>query len=140
MILPLPLGSSGFPPLSLGPAKKNCHSEPACHQAGGARNRGLISGLPSMAERGKISRACNRVFRRNHGFLHISVYDRGRQGANPVIQFSVPSRLLTLMSQQFHISKVESDGSVRLIEQASSLERATDRVKKLAAFSPGEYL
>ena len=57
-----------------------------------------------------------------------------------MIQFSVPSRLLTLMSQQFHISKVESDGSVRLIEQASSLERASDRVKKLAAFSPGEYL
>ena len=44
------------------------------------------------------------------------------------------------MSQQFHISKVESDGSLRLIEQADDLERARDRVKKLSAFSPGEYV
>ena len=44
------------------------------------------------------------------------------------------------MSQQFHISKVESDGGLRLIEQADDLERARDRVKKLAAFSPGEYV
>ena len=44
------------------------------------------------------------------------------------------------MSQQFHICKVESDGSLRLIEQAEDLERARDRVKKLAAFSPGEYV
>ncbi len=45
-----------------------------------------------------------------------------------------------LMSQQFHISKVESDGNIRLIEQADDLERARERVKKLAAFSPGEYV
>jgi hypothetical protein len=44
------------------------------------------------------------------------------------------------MSQQFHISKVESDGSIRLIEQADDVERARDRVNKLAAFSPGEYI
>ena len=44
------------------------------------------------------------------------------------------------MSQQFHICKVESDGSLRLIEQADDLERARDRVKKLSAFSPGEYV
>ena len=44
------------------------------------------------------------------------------------------------MSQQFHISKVESDGSLRLIEQADDLERARERVKKLSAFSPGEYI
>ena len=44
------------------------------------------------------------------------------------------------MSQQFHISKVESDGSLRLIEQADDLDRARARVKKLAAFSPGEYV
>lgn len=44
------------------------------------------------------------------------------------------------MSQQFHISKVEGDGSLRLIEQADDLERARDRVKKLSAFSPGEYV
>ncbi|HKW31561.1 MAG TPA: hypothetical protein VJN92_01050 [Candidatus Acidoferrum sp.] len=44
------------------------------------------------------------------------------------------------MSQQFRISKVESDGTVRLIEQADDLERARDRVKKLGAFSPGEYV
>ena len=44
------------------------------------------------------------------------------------------------MSQQFHISKVESDGSRRLIEQADNLERAKARVKKLAAFSRGEYV
>lgn len=44
------------------------------------------------------------------------------------------------MSQQFQISKVESDGSLRLIEQADGLERARARVKKLSAFSPGEYV
>jgi len=44
------------------------------------------------------------------------------------------------MSQQFHISKVESDGNTRLIEQADDMERARDRVKKLSAFSPGEYV
>jgi hypothetical protein len=44
------------------------------------------------------------------------------------------------MSQQFQICKVESDGSLRLIEQADDLERSRDRVKKLAAFSPGEYV
>jgi hypothetical protein len=44
------------------------------------------------------------------------------------------------MSQQFHISKVETDGTLRLIEQAEDLERARDRVKKLSAFSPGEYV
>ena len=44
------------------------------------------------------------------------------------------------MSQQFHICKVENDGSLRLIEQADDLERAHDRVKKLSAFSPGEYV
>src|SRR5215467_13520637 len=43
------------------------------------------------------------------------------------------------MSQQFRICKVES-GSFRLIEQAEDLERAKDRVKKLSAFSPGEYI
>jgi len=47
---------------------------------------------------------------------------------------------LTPMSQQFHISKVENGSSLRLIEQADDLERARDRVKKLSAFSPGEYL
>lgn len=44
------------------------------------------------------------------------------------------------MSQQFYISKVESEGSLRLIEQADDLDRARDRVKKLSAFSPGEYV
>ena len=44
------------------------------------------------------------------------------------------------MSQQFHICKAESNGSFRLIEEASDLERARARVKKLAAFSPGEYI
>ena len=44
------------------------------------------------------------------------------------------------MSQPFHICKVESDGSLRLIEQADGLQRARDRVKKLSAFSPGEYV
>lgn len=44
------------------------------------------------------------------------------------------------MSQQFHICKAESNGSLRLIEEASDLERARARVKKLAAFSPGEYI
>ncbi len=44
------------------------------------------------------------------------------------------------MSQQFRICKVESDGSLRLIEQADDLERARDRIKKLSAFSPGEYV
>lgn len=44
------------------------------------------------------------------------------------------------MSQPFHICKVESDGSLRLIEQAEDLERARVRVKKLSAFSPGEYI
>lgn len=47
---------------------------------------------------------------------------------------------LTPMSQPFHISKVESDRSLRLIEQAEDVERARDRVKKLSAFSPGEYV
>lgn len=44
------------------------------------------------------------------------------------------------MSQQFRICKVESDGTLRLIEQADDVERARDRVKKLSAFSPGEYI
>ena len=44
------------------------------------------------------------------------------------------------MSQQFQIFKLESDGSLRLIEQADDAERARDRVKKLSAFSPGEYI
>ena len=44
------------------------------------------------------------------------------------------------MSQRFQIYKVEGDGSLRLIEEASELERARARVKKLAAFSPGEYI
>jgi hypothetical protein len=44
------------------------------------------------------------------------------------------------MSQQFDIAKVERDGSLRLIEQANDLDRARARVKKLAAFSPGEYI
>ena len=44
------------------------------------------------------------------------------------------------MSQQFHISKVENGSSLRLIEQADDLERARERVKKLSAFSPGEYI
>lgn len=44
------------------------------------------------------------------------------------------------MSQQFQISKLESDGGLRLIEQADDLERARARVKKLSAFSPGEYV
>lgn len=43
------------------------------------------------------------------------------------------------MSQQFHICKVEN-GSLRLIEEASDVERARARVKKLATFSPGEYI
>ena len=47
---------------------------------------------------------------------------------------------LTPMSQQFHISKVENGSSLRLIEQADDLERARERVKKLSAFSPGEYI
>jgi CheY-like chemotaxis protein len=50
------------------------------------------------------------------------------------------ARLLSAMYQPFHIRKVESDGSSRLIEEASDLERARARVKKLAAFSPGEYI
>lgn len=44
------------------------------------------------------------------------------------------------MSLRFQIYKVEGDGSLRLIEEASELERARARVKKLAAFSPGEYI
>ena len=44
------------------------------------------------------------------------------------------------MSQQFDICKMESDGSLRLIEGAGDVERARARVKKLAAFSPGEYI
>jgi hypothetical protein len=44
------------------------------------------------------------------------------------------------MSQAFYICKVESDGSLRLIEEASDIERARARLKKLAAFSPGEYI
>ena len=44
------------------------------------------------------------------------------------------------MSQRFDICKMESDGSLRLIEAASDVERARARVKKLAAFSPGEYI
>ncbi|PYT97080.1 MAG: hypothetical protein DMG38_21110 [Acidobacteria bacterium] len=48
--------------------------------------------------------------------------------------------LLKAMSQPFHISRVESDGTPRLLEQADNLERAKTRVKRLAAFSPREYL
>ncbi len=44
------------------------------------------------------------------------------------------------MSQQLDIFKVESNGDLRLIEQANDVERARARVKKLAAFSPGEYI
>lgn len=44
------------------------------------------------------------------------------------------------MSQQFHICKVESDGSLRKIEEANGLERARERIKRLSAFSPGEYV
>ena len=44
------------------------------------------------------------------------------------------------MSQQFHICKVENGGRLRLIEEANDLERAKARVKRLAAFSPGEYI
>lgn len=44
------------------------------------------------------------------------------------------------MSQPFHIFRVESDGTLRLLEPADNLERAKTRVKKLAAFSPGEYI
>src|SRR2546429_5154032 len=44
------------------------------------------------------------------------------------------------MSQQFDICKMESDGSLRLIEGTGDVERARARVKKLAAFSPGEYI
>jgi putative intracellular protease/amidase len=44
------------------------------------------------------------------------------------------------MPQQFHISRVENNGSLRLIERADNLERAKARVKKVAAFSPGEYV
>jgi CheY-like chemotaxis protein len=50
------------------------------------------------------------------------------------------SRSRLAMSQQFDICKMESDGSLRLIEAASDVERARARVKKLAAFSPGEYI
>src|SRR5207302_5112797 len=49
-------------------------------------------------------------------------------------------RLLKTMSQPFHIFRVESDGTLRLLEPADNLERAKTRVKKLAAFSPGEYI
>src|SRR5215467_315962 len=59
---------------------------------------------------------------------------------NLCFNLAYPARCKMLLSQQFHISKVESDGSVRLIEQADDLERARERVKKLSAFSPGEYL
>src|SRR5207245_49614 len=50
------------------------------------------------------------------------------------------SRSQLAMSQQFDICKMESDGSLRLIEGAGDVERARARVKKLAAFSPGEYI
>lgn len=49
-------------------------------------------------------------------------------------------RSLLTMSQQFDICKMENDGNPRLIEGAGDLERARTRVKKLAAFSPGEYI
>jgi hypothetical protein len=44
------------------------------------------------------------------------------------------------MSQQFCVFKVESHGSLRLIEAADDVERARARVKKLASISPGEYI
>ena len=44
------------------------------------------------------------------------------------------------MLSPFHVFKVKSDGSRHWLEGAVSVERATARVKVLAASSPGEYV
>ena len=44
------------------------------------------------------------------------------------------------MLSPFHILKVQSGGSHHWMEGAISVERAKERVKVLAAFSPGEYV
>jgi CheY-like chemotaxis protein len=41
---------------------------------------------------------------------------------------------------QFHIFKVQSDGSLRWLEGAIDVERAKGRAKVLAASTPGEYV
>lgn len=44
------------------------------------------------------------------------------------------------MLSPFHVSKVQNDGSLHWLEGAVSLERATARVRALAASSPGKYV
>ena len=44
------------------------------------------------------------------------------------------------MLSPFHVFKVKSDGSLQWLEGAVSVERATARVKVLAASSPGQYV
>ena len=44
------------------------------------------------------------------------------------------------MLSPFHVFKVKSDGSRHWLEGAVSVERATARVKVLAASSPGQYV
>ena len=44
------------------------------------------------------------------------------------------------MLSPFHVSKVRSDGSLQWLEGAVNVERATARVKVLAASSPGKYV
>lgn len=44
------------------------------------------------------------------------------------------------MLSPFHVSKVQSDGGLHWVEGAVTVERATARVKALAASSPGAYV
>ncbi|HEX8880858.1 MAG TPA: hypothetical protein VF749_12545 [Candidatus Acidoferrum sp.] len=44
------------------------------------------------------------------------------------------------MLSPFHVFKVKSDGSLQWLEGAVSVDRATARVKALAASSPGKYV
>src|SRR5947208_4589608 len=44
------------------------------------------------------------------------------------------------MLSPFHVSKVYNDGSLHWLEGAVNVERATARVRVLAASSPGEYV
>jgi hypothetical protein len=44
------------------------------------------------------------------------------------------------MLSPFHVFKVKSDGSLQWLEGAVSVERATARLKVLAASSPGKYV
>jgi len=44
------------------------------------------------------------------------------------------------MLSPFHVSKVHSNGSLHWLEGAVNVERATARVRVLAASSPGEYV